>query len=306
MSAKSHLAIEGRDVAVSSLDKIFYPKTGFLKANVLDYYQQIAPVLLPHLKGRSVTLKRYPDGVEGNFFYEKQCPSHAPPWIKTNKVKRSDGTDIDYCRLDDLPSLIWAANIANLEIHPFQHRAAAPTRPTALVFDLDPGPPADILQCAQVAIWIRDLLQRLGLASFVKTSGSKGLQLVVPLNTRTSYARTKPLAKGIAAALATQFPDSVTDDMKIAVRRGRVFIDWSQNDDHKTTVSVYSLRAREVPSVSTPLTWEELESALRKKSAQRLVFLTKEVLKRVSRDGDLFAPVLTLKQNLPAGVIELG
>ena len=289
-----------REVPVSNQDKIFYPKTGFTKGEVIEYYRSISPVLLPHLKGRAITLKRYPNGVDGSFFYEKQCPSHAPAWIKTTPVERADGTVIDYCLLDDLPPLLWAVNLANLEIHPFMHRASAPTHPTALVFDLDPGPPADVLQCAQVAIWIRDLFDRLGLKSLVKTSGSKGLQLIVPLNNRSTYATTKPFAQAVAAALSYQFPDLVTDAMKKCQRSGKVFIDWSQNDDKKTTVGVYSLRAKDRPFVSTPLTWIELEEALRRKAPQRLVFLASDVLKRVSRHGDLYSDALTLKQKLPA------
>lgn len=300
MKTKSTVLVAGRGVPVSHPDKIFYPKSGFTKAAVLDYYERIAPVLLPHLQGRAITLKRYPDGVEGSFFYEKQCPSHAPDWIRTTKVGKSDGEVIDYCLLDDLPSLLWAANLANLEIHPFLHRASAPARPAALVFDLDPGPPAGVLKCAQVALWIRDMFAGLGLVSLVKTSGSKGLQLIVPLNSRITYARTKPFARAVAAALAAQLPREVTDLMKKDLRTGKVFIDWSQNDDKKTTVSVYSLRARPVPSVSTPITWEELETALQKGDETRLVFLTDEVLKRVARDGDLFEQALTLQQTLPA------
>ena len=300
MKATSHLKVAGREVPVSNLDKVFYPRTGFTKGQVLEYYQAIAPVLLPHLKGRPITLKRYPDGVTGQFFYEKQCPSHAPPWIRTSRVTKSDGTVIHYCLLDDLPSLLWAANLANLEIHPFLHRTSAPARPTALIFDLDPGPPAGLLQCCQVALWIRDLFERLDLTSLVKTSGSKGLQLVVPLNGRTNYAQTKPFARTVAAALAAQFPALVTDTMKKSLRHGKVFIDWSQNDGKKTTVSVYSLRAKEIPTVSVPLMWKEVADALRRNAPNQLVFPAPEVLRRVSRHGDLFAPALTLTQQLPA------
>lgn len=307
---KAILKVGTREVAVSNLDKVFYPATGFTKGDVIHYYAQIAPVLLPHLNGRPVSLKRYPDGVEGEYFYEKQCPSHAPGWIKTAKVKKSDGDTIDYCLLNDLPSLVWAANIANLELHTFQHRAPALQRPTCLVFDLDPGPPADIVTCSEVACRIKSMFDALGLESFPKTSGSKGMQLIVPLNTPVIYDRTKAFARAVADALAGQFPDLVVADMKRSLRPGKVFIDWSQNDDKKTTASVYSLRAKEKPNVSTPLKWSEVKAALRSKNGSAksrsknkkaiLVFDTEAVLKRVKKWGDLFAPVLTLKQRLPA------
>ncbi len=322
-SKKTTLKAGRREVTVSNLDKVFYPETGFTKGEVIDYYARIAPVLLPHLKGRPVSLKRYPDGVAGQFFYEKQCPSHAPDWIKkqTVKVAKDNGEYIDYCVFNDLPSLVWAANIANLELHTFQHRGRALQKPIALVFDLDPGPPADIRQCCVVALHIRDMFDGLKLKCFPKTSGSKGMQLVVPLNTAVNYDRTKAFAHQVAITLAAEMPDLVVSDMKKSLRKGKVFIDWSQNDDKKTTVSVYSLRAKEVPSVSTPLRWEEVEKGakLAGKGGSRsgsksrgtskkgkngaaggvLVFEAEDVLKRVKKLGDLFAPVLTLKQRLP-------
>ncbi|WP_038167609.1 non-homologous end-joining DNA ligase [Verrucomicrobium sp. BvORR106] len=298
-SRRTPTKVRGKEVSLSNLDKVFYPATGFTKGDVIDFYREIAPVLLPHLKDRPITLKRYPDGVEGSFFYEKQCPSHAPEWIKTTPVEKGSGEVIHYCLIQDEPSLVWAANMANLELHPFQHRARALTRPTALVFDLDPGPPADVLDCARVAVRIRDLFLGLKLQTFVKTSGSKGLQLVLPLNTSVTYERTKEWALAVAELLASKFPNEVISKMTRALRKGKVFIDWSQNDDTKTTVAVYSLRAKERPTVSTPLEWEELENALRKKKASALVFDTKAVLKRVKAKGDFFAEVLTLKQKLP-------
>lgn len=311
MSAKKKtvLKVGKREVAVSNLDKVFYPETGFTKGDVIDYYARIAPVLLPHVKGRPVSLKRYPDGVAGQYFYEKQCPSHAPDWIKkqTVKVAKDNGEHIDYCVFNDLPSLVWAANIANLELHTFQHRGRALQRPTALVFDLDPGPPADIRQCCEVAMHIKGLFDRLKLKCFPKTSGSKGMQLVVPLNTAVNYDRTKAFAHHVADVLAQSLPDLVVSDMKKSLREGKVFIDWSQNDDKKTTVSVYSLRAKDVPSVSTPLEWEEVERVVRARGKRRsgkdtkpLVFQAHEVLARVKKKGDLFEPVLTLKQKLPS------
>lgn len=298
-SRHTQTKIRGRVVTLSNLDKVFYPATGFTKGDVIAYYREVAPVLLPHLKNRPITLKRYPDGVEGSFFYEKQCPSHAPDWIKITPVEKDNGEIIHYCLLQDEPSLVWAANLANLELHPFQHRARALTRPTVLVFDLDPGPPADVLDCGRVAVRIRDVFKGLGLETFVKTSGSKGLQLVLPLNTPVTYDRTKEWARAIAQLLAAKFPDEVVSKMTRSLRKGKVFIDWSQNDDTKTTVAVYSLRAKDHPTVSTPLEWDELEVALRKRKASSLVFESQDVIKRIKSKGDLFADVLTLKQKLP-------
>lgn len=299
MARESTLKIGGKNVRISNPDKIFYPASGFTKGAMIAYYLKISEVLLPHLKNHAVTLKRYPDGVEGDFFYEKQCPSHAPDWIKTTPVERSDGEIIRYCLLNNTASLIWAANLANLELHPFTHKASAEQKPCALVFDLDPGPPAEVLDCCRVAVRIRDFFAALKLQSWVKTSGSKGLQLVVPLNTAVTYDQTKAFAHSLADTLAERFPDEIVSDMKKTLRKGKVFIDWSQNDDKKTTVSVYSLRAREIPSVSTPVTWEEIEGALKKKKPGLLTFQVADVLKRVEKQGDLFAPVLTLKQKLP-------
>jgi len=288
-------------VPVSNLEKVLYPKAKFTKGDVIDFYVRISSVLLPHLKNRAVSLKRYPDGVEGFFFYEKQRPAHSPDWIKTTQVPRSDGTEIDYCILGDLPSLVWAANLANLELHTFLHRASAPQRPAVLAFDLDPGPPANIVQCCQVGLLVKDLFDAMGLQSFPKTSGSKGLQIYVPLNTAMTYERTKPFAHAVARLLEKQFPKLVVSKMQKNLRPGKILVDWSQNDDHKTTSNVYSLRAKEQPTVSTPVTWEEVEAATKKKKAKNLplTFRSDEVLKRVDKLGDLFAPVLTLKQKLP-------
>ena len=301
MSRKSELVVGGRKLVVSNLDKVLYPEAGFTKANVIDYYIRIAPVLLPHLEDRPITLKRYPDGVEGFFFYEKQCPSHRPKWMKTTKVpsKREEG-HIDYCVLNGLPALVWAANLADLELHTFLHRAPAITRPTMLAFDLDPGAPADIVQCCEVGLWVKALFDELGLESFPKTSGSKGLQVFVPLNTATTYDKTKAFAHAAALRIEREHPDRVVSRMQKALRKGKVLIDWSQNDDHKTTVSVYSLRAKAQPTVSTPVTWEEVQTCWKRKASDRLRFLSDDVLRRVEKYGDLFAPVLTLKQRLPA------
>ena len=297
MPNKTTLDIQGTTVAVSNLGKVFYPKTGFTKGEVIDYYVRISPYLLPHLKNRPISLKRYPEGVEGFFFYEKQCPDHRPKWMKTARVSKAEGGEINYCVINDLPSLVWAANLADLELHTFLHMAPAIGRPTALAFDLDPGAPADIITCCQVGLWIKAIFDELGLDSFPKTSGSKGLQVFVPLNTSTTYERTKAFARTVAELLEKGFPDTVISRMQKALRKGKVFVDWSQNDDKKTTVTVYSLRAKEHPTVSTPITWEEVKSAL--KNNKTLSFETEEAVKRVEKKGDLFGPVLELKQKLP-------
>jgi bifunctional non-homologous end joining protein LigD len=299
MATKATLEVEGRKVDVSNLDKVFYPKTGFTKGQVIDYYIRVSAVLLPHLKDRPISLKRYPDGVEGFFFYEKQCPSHRPKWVKTTKVAKTEGGVIDYCVMNDLPSLVWAANLADLEIHTFLHRGRSINRPTSLAFDLDPGAPADIVQCCQVGLWLKALFDSLQLQSFPKTSGSKGLQVYVPLNTAVTYERTKPFAHAVALLLEKQHPELVVSRMQKTLRKGKVLVDWSQNDDKKTTVNVYSLRAKEKPTVSTPVTWDEVAAAVKKKRADQMVFESEETLKRVEKYGDLFAPVLTLKQKLP-------
>ena len=297
MSTKATLDIKGTKLDVSNLDKVFYPTTGFTKGEMIDYYVRISPFLLPHLKNRPLSLKRYPDGVDGFFFYEKNCPAH-PKWVRTTKVAKSEGGAIDYCMMNDLRSLVWAANLADLELHTFLHRAPALSRPTALAFDLDPGAPADILKCCRVGLWIKEIFDALGLACFPKTSGSKGLQVYVPLNTATTYDRTKAFAHTIAQYLEREHPNDVVSRMQKVLRKGKVFVDWSQNDDKKTTVCVYSLRAKDKPTVSTPLTWDEVSAAVKRK--KRLSFEVADVLKRADKMGDLFAPVLELKQKLPA------
>jgi len=300
MVKKQTLDVGGTKVDVTNLDKIFYPKAGFTKGDVIDYYVRISSVLLPHLKERPITLKRYPDGVEGFYFYEKKCPDHRPEWVKTTKVAKSEGGDINYCVINDLPSLIWAANLADLELHTFLHKAPSIRRPTALAFDLDPGPPADIVLCCQVGLWLKALFDALKMESFAKTSGSKGLQVYVPINGPVTYDKTKAFSHAIAELLESQSPEAVVSNMQKSRRPGKVLVDWSQNDDHKTTVNVYSLRAKEYPSVSTPVTWGEVEAVVRTKNATSLQFVAKEVLKRVEKAGDLFAPVLSLKQKLPS------
>ncbi|MDR3406845.1 MAG: non-homologous end-joining DNA ligase [Chthoniobacter sp.] len=299
MATKATLEVAGRKVDVSNLDKVFYPKTGFTKGLMIDYYIRISEVLLPHLKDRALSLKRYPDGVEGFFFYEKQAPSHRPAWIKTARVAKKEGGAIDYCLMNDLPSLVWAANLADLELHTFLHRVRSIHKPTALAFDLDPGPPADIVQCCQVGLWLREIFDALKMQCFPKTSGSKGLQVYVPLNTPVTYEKTKAFAHAVALLLEKQHPEIVVSRMQKVLRKGKVLVDWSQNDDKKTTINVYSLRAKERPMVSTPVTWEEVAGAAKKKRGAQLVFESGDVLERVKKLGDLFAPVLTLKQKLP-------
>jgi bifunctional non-homologous end joining protein LigD len=299
-SKKTPIEVEGRELALSNLEKVLYPEVGFTKGEVIDYYARVAEVLLPHLRGRPLTMKRYPNGVEGKSFYEKRCPPHRPEWVETAAIwsGRNEG-DIDFCLVEDLPTLIWAANLASLELHTSLSLAAAMEAPTAMVFDLDPGAPADVLDCAQVAVWLRGLFEALGLRSYPKTSGSKGIQLYVPLNTEVTYEQTKPFAKAVAETLETKFGDRVVSQMTKAKRTGKVLIDWSQNDRHKTTVCVYSLRARARPTVSTPLEWEELEAALAAGDAGRLAFDAEAVLRRVNQQGDLFAPLLSERQHLP-------
>src|SRR2546429_8555267 len=300
MSEKAQLIVEGKKLAVSNLGKVLYPKAGFTKGQVIDYYIRIAPVLLPHLKDRPLTMKRYPNGVDQPFFYEKNCPAHRPPWVKTAKVwSEGNQRNMHYCLAQDLPTLVWAANLADIELHTSLARKKDVARPTMMVFDLDPGAPADIVQCCQVGLWLRDLLAKMKLKSWPKTSGSKGLQVYVPLNTAVTFDQTKDLSRALAQHLETDHSDGVTSNMSKAVRKGKVFVDWSQNDEHKTTVCVYSLRAREEPTVSTPVTWNEVENCLKKKKSELLKFRSNQVLARVGKLGDLFEPVEKLKQKLP-------
>jgi bifunctional non-homologous end joining protein LigD len=296
----SYLEVNGKRVRVSNLPKVFYPATGFTKGDVIDYYMQISPVLLPHLKDRPISLKRYPDGVAGFFFYEKQCPAHRPEWINTARVpsQRKRGF-IDYCVMNNESALVWAANLADLELHTFLHRAPEFEHPDFLAIDLDPGAPANLVNCCEVALLLKRFFDQFDLQSLAKTSGSKGLQVYVPLNTKASYDVTKPFVRALAEHLESENPDSITSKMQKKLRRGKVFVDWSQNDEHKTTVSVYSLRAKEHPTVSTPVSWQEVAETVKKDDPGLLSFDAGEVLRRVKRKGDLFAPVLALKQRLP-------
>jgi bifunctional non-homologous end joining protein LigD len=294
--ARVEVEVEGRRLSLSNLDKVMYPATGFTKGQLIDYYTRVAPVLLPHLRDRPLTLKRYPNGVEGGHFYEKQCPSHRPEWVRSEPVELSSKT-IHFCISDDLPTLVWLANLADLELHPSLSKVPDVERPTVMAFDLDPGPPAGVAECCEVALILRDALGRIGLECFPKTSGSKGIQVYVPLNVDgIDYDHgTKPLSQALARHLEAEHPKLIVSSQKKELRKGKVLIDWSQNDEHKTTVSVYSLRARERPTVSTPLDWDEVEAA----DTDALVFEAGDVLERVEERGDLFAPVVELEQRLP-------
>jgi bifunctional non-homologous end joining protein LigD len=297
-SATTEVKVGGKKLKLSNLDKVLYPASGFTKGQVIDYYSRIAPVLLPHLKDHPLTLKRYPNGVEEKYFYEKQSPSHRPPWVKTVAIP-ARGRTIDFTLAGDLPTLVWLANLADLELHTSLSLAKDIKRPTAMAFDLDPGPPATIVECCQVALWLREIFKELKLESFPKTSGSKGMQLYVPLNTKVTYDETKPFAKALAELLTKQHPDHVVSSMKKELRPEKVLIDWSQNDEHKTTINVYSLRAKERPTVSTPLTWDEVGAILDSGDPETAVYDSDDVLARVEENGDLFEPVAKLKQKLP-------
>ncbi len=300
MPSPTIVDVQGRRLSLTNLEKVLYPSTGFTKGQVIDFYVHIAPVLVLHLANRPLTMKRYPGGVNEEFFFEKNAPKHRPDWVKTAPIwSDANHRTIHYLLANDLPTLVWIANLASIELHPSLALESKIETPTMIVFDLDPGPPANILDCARVGLWVREIFEHFGLKSFPKTSGSKGLQVYVPLNTSTTYDETKPFAHAIARLLEDEHRDLVVSDMKKSLRTNKVFVDWSQNDEHKTTIAVYSLRAREHPTVSTPVTWEEVEHALKKKDAQKLVFEAKDVLARVEKMGDLFAPVLKLKQKLP-------
>jgi bifunctional non-homologous end joining protein LigD len=288
--------VQGRLLSLSNLDKVMYPQTGFAKGQVIDYYTRVAPVLLPHLRDRPLTLKRYPNGVEGGHFYEKQCPSHRPDWVRAEPVELRSKT-ICFCICDDLPTLVWLANLADLELHPSLSKVPEVEHPTLMAFDLDPGPGTGLAECCEVALILRDALEQLGLESFAKTSGSKGIQLYVPLNVEdVDYVHgTKRLSNALARHLESKHPKLIVSSQRKELRKNKVLIDWSQNDEHKTTVGVYSLRARERATVSTPLSWEEVEEG----DPDALVFEPDDVLTRVEERGDLFAPVAELKQRLP-------
>ena len=301
--------VQGRQLKLSNLEKVMYPATGFTKGHVIDYYTRIAPVMLGHLRDRPLTRIRYPNGVDDKFFYEKNCPDHRPEWVEVARIfTRGTGRwggesrgprDIDFCLANDLPTLIWLANLAALELHTSLGTATAYDHPTMVAFDLDPGPPATIVECARVALLLRDMFERLGLSCFPKTSGSKGMQVYLPLNTPVTYDETTPFARAVAELLEQEHGDLVVSQQSKDLRKGKVLVDWSQNVDFKTTVCVYSLRARERPTASTPITWDEVAEA---REPEDLRFESGEVLERVERHGDLYAPVLELEQRLPPGL----
>jgi bifunctional non-homologous end joining protein LigD len=297
--AENLLRIAGKELKLTNPDKVLYPETGFTKGELISYYRDIAPVLLPHMKGRPLTMKRYPNGVNEEFFFEKRCPVHRPKWVVVRDVTGEKESVPAACTVNNLPTLIWVANLASIELHTQLYRVTNTNRPTVMVFDLDPGPGAGMLDCIRVAIHLRDMLADAGLKSFPKTSGGKGLHFYVPLNTPATFLQTKTYSRAAAQAMEEEFPDVVVSKMSKVLRKGKVFIDWSQNDRHKTTVCVYSVRAHSRPAVSAPVTWQELENALKRNNVERLVFTPQDVLKRVRKHGDLFAEVLTLKQKLP-------
>jgi bifunctional non-homologous end joining protein LigD len=285
---------EERRLKITNWDKVLYPQAGFAKGDLIAYYARVADAVLPHLRDRPLTLKRYPNGVEAKHFYEKNSPTHRPEWVQTTRIG-----GIDYTLAQDRPTLIWLANLADVELHTSLALGRAPERPTMLVFDLDPGPPAGIVECCEVALVLRGLFEQLGLLSVVKTSGSKGMQVYVPLGGPTAYEDTKPFARRIAELLEQRMPELVVSRMTKRLRAGKVLVDWSQNDAHKTTVTVYSARARERPTVSTPVAWDEVERCRADAESELLSFETDDVLARVADQGDLFAELLSAKQSLP-------
>lgn len=303
MGEDRQVEVDGKELKLTNLAKVLYPEVGFTKGEMVDYYARVAEAMVPHLKGRAVTLRRFPEGVDDldSAFFEKRCPKHRPKWVKTARMQAGpDAGHIDFCVCDGRPTLIWMAQLAAIELHPSLSLGNKHEQPTVLAFDLDPGPPADVVDCCRVALRLRELLDHVGLESFVKTSGSKGMQLYVPLNTKVTYEETRPFAQALAKVVAKQAPDEVLAKMgKKTDRSGKVLIDWYQNNERKTTIAVYSLRARQHPTVSTPVTWEEVEAAAESGDGSSLVFESSDVLERIEEHGDLFAPVLELKQKLP-------
>ncbi len=277
------------DVTLSNPDKILWPKSGFTKRQLVDYYVRVAPVLLPHLANRPLTIARFPDGVDGDGWYQMNCRG-APPWMRIATVTGKRGQTLRYCLVDDARGLAWLANLGTIELHPFLARATAPDEPLALVLDLDPGPDAGILEAARVALAVRASLERRGVDGVVKTSGKKGLHVYAPLS-GARFAESKALARAIARELSAAAPERVTERMARAERGARVLVDWRQNDPGLSTVAPYSLRAMPWPLVSTPLGWDELDRALSDGNAAALYFGPDAVLERVARLGDAFAPV---------------
>ena len=296
MGERVEVSVGERTLSLSNLDKVLYPEVGFTKAQIIDYYARIAPVMLPHIAGRCITLRRWPNGVDGESFFEKRCPGHRPDWVVTALGPGDGDEGIDYCRVDEPASLVWTANLAALELHSPMARCDDLDSPTMVVFDLDPGEPAGITECCRVALALRELLAALDLVSVVKTSGSKGMQLYVPLNTPHTHRHASSFALAAGQMVARDQPDEVLVEMKKSLRTGKVFIDWSQNSRHKTTIAPYSLRARSRPTVSTPLSWDEVSDGA---DGGELVFEAEAVLERVADGGDPFAPAVSVKQELP-------
>ena len=298
--SRTFVEMGGRRLPLSNLEKDLYPSYGFTKAQILEYYRGIAPFILPHLKDRAVTFKRYPEGVEKDYFFEKRCPGHRPAWVKTAEIPQEDGERMTFCLINDLETLLWAENLASLELHVPLARAGSPETPDSMVFDLDPGEPANILDCARVALILWSLLSKMGLASYVKTSGQKGLHVFVPLNRKeTTFEDTKTFSRTVAGIMQKHYPELVTAKMAKPERRARVFINWSQNDSSKTMICVYSLRAREKPFVSFPLEWTELENLAAQGDPERLQIIHSEAVSRAVIKGDLFQEVLVKEQKLP-------
>lgn len=293
------VSISGRRLILTNLEKDLYPSHGFNKAHVIEYYRQIALFMLPHLKDRALTLKRYPEGVEKDFFFEKRCPAH-PPWVKTAEMPADRGRPMKVCLVNDIETLLWVANLASLELHVPLSRVNSPERPDSVVFDLDPGKPAVLRDCAKVALILRDLLSEMRLSCYAKTSGMKGMHLYLPLNRKeATFEQTKRFSKAVAEIMQKNYPELVTARMAKEYRRGRVFINWSQNDPKKTMVCVYSLRAREIPAVSFPLTWNEVEGLAEQGKTEMSVVMPSEAVAIAGIKGDLFREVLTMKQRLP-------
>jgi bifunctional non-homologous end joining protein LigD len=299
MTVVTALEVEGRRLRVSNPGRVLWPAAGFTKAQMIEYYVAVAPALLPHLAGRPLTLRRFPEGVEAPNWYATQCPPGRPSWLPTVTLAGRRGRTHELCVVGDLPSLVWVANLGAIELHPLLARARRPEQPTAVVFDLDPGPPADLISCCRVALRLRDALADLGLTALAKTSGSVGLHVYVPLNTPHTYAETKAFARAVAARLASEHPEEVTEAMRKSTRAGKVFVDWVQNDAARSTVAAYSLRGTGWPTVSTPVTWDEVGRALAVGKPELLTFETAAVLRRLDGVGDLFRPVEELEQALP-------
>ncbi len=297
MAKRSHVEIDGATLTLTNLEKVLYPETGFTKGDVIHYYVQLASAILPHLRDRALTMRRFPGGVKEEHFYQKQCPEFHPDWVP---LSSNHGDDVDYCMVNSTAALVWVANLASLELHTLLSQHPDPDTPTVMVFDLDPGAPAGIHESAQASLWLIEALDAIGLESFTKTSGGKGIHVYVPLNTPATFDQTKSFSRGIAELLERQHPAEITSNIRKSERKGKVLVDWSQNDRHKTTVCAYSLRAGERPTVSAPVKLEELRRAARQSDSEGLSFEAGEMAARVKKMGDLFAGVLSKKQRLPA------